>query len=264
MQAIEQGSQDWHSWRLQGIGGSDAPIILGHHDFGTPWQLWAEKRGMVTREPNEFIVQKGLYLEPKARACYAILNDLEVPPCLVQHLEIPWLRASLDGWNAETRFLLEIKYMGKDAHEAVKHGVIPEKYRVQMQHQFAASGGDEGDFLSCIEIGEVENKHVEIATARIHRDDIFIKKMIEIETQFWEKVVQGIPPEFVKEDFKSIRGKGFKKLFEEYEQLRAKIEALLPDEPRMRFGDVRMLKRSNGFDFRIENEDDSKTKKTSR
>lgn len=40
-----QNTQEWEKFRLQKIGASDAPIIMGVSPWKTPFQLWLEKQG---------------------------------------------------------------------------------------------------------------------------------------------------------------------------------------------------------------------------
>jgi len=41
------GSDEWHAWRRQGVTATDAAVITGMSPYKTPWQLWAEKTGLV-------------------------------------------------------------------------------------------------------------------------------------------------------------------------------------------------------------------------
>lgn len=43
-----QNTQEWEKFRLQKIGASDAPIIMGVSPWKTPFQLWLEKTGQIT------------------------------------------------------------------------------------------------------------------------------------------------------------------------------------------------------------------------
>lgn len=42
--------EEWLSFRKTGIGGSDAPTVVGVNPYNSRYALWADKRGGVKRE----------------------------------------------------------------------------------------------------------------------------------------------------------------------------------------------------------------------
>ena len=42
---LQQNTPDWHRWRQQGLGASDAPVVMGEAAFKTPRMLWSIKTG---------------------------------------------------------------------------------------------------------------------------------------------------------------------------------------------------------------------------
>ena len=65
---MEQNTTEWLNYRREGIGASDASIIMGKSKYKTIQELWEEKTGLV--EPDNktnFIQKKGHDLEIKAR-----------------------------------------------------------------------------------------------------------------------------------------------------------------------------------------------------
>ncbi len=40
-----QGSEDWHAFRENKIGGSMAPTIMGENPYSSPYRLWQEMTG---------------------------------------------------------------------------------------------------------------------------------------------------------------------------------------------------------------------------
>lgn len=64
----ETHSDDWHSQRSTGYGGSDIAAVVGCSKYTTPWQLWAERTGLVPREDDGKNVDAkvwGSFLEPR-------------------------------------------------------------------------------------------------------------------------------------------------------------------------------------------------------
>jgi len=47
IERLQQNTPEWHRWRQQGLGASDAPVIMGEAAFKTPRMLWSIKTGRV-------------------------------------------------------------------------------------------------------------------------------------------------------------------------------------------------------------------------
>ena len=41
IERLQQNTPEWHRWRKQGLGASDAPVIMGDAAFKTPRTLWS-------------------------------------------------------------------------------------------------------------------------------------------------------------------------------------------------------------------------------
>lgn len=66
---MKQNTKEWLEWRSQGIGASDAPIIMGASPWKTPYKLWLEKTtGQSDFQGNE-ATERGHALEDSARQC---------------------------------------------------------------------------------------------------------------------------------------------------------------------------------------------------
>ena len=84
IERLHQNTPEWHRWRMQGIGASDAPAIMGETAFKTPRMLWSEKNSSPasTRIAVLLFVPSGdsstvmlSNLHPGARArCTAAIN----------------------------------------------------------------------------------------------------------------------------------------------------------------------------------------------
>ena len=38
---------EWLNWRRTGLGGSDIAAVLGLSKWRTPWDVWADKKGLL-------------------------------------------------------------------------------------------------------------------------------------------------------------------------------------------------------------------------
>ncbi len=201
---MEQRSTNWLDWRLQGIGSSDAPVIMGVSPWKTPYQLWEEKTKRVVRDDSNWATQEGNRKEPIARAWYELDTGIEMQPDVGEHAEYPWLRTSFDGINLELKGALEIKCPGKDDHATAVAGKVPDKYYPQVQHQILVGGLDWIDYLS---FQDGQNAKV----IRVVPDLEYLKKYFVEAEAFWFGCVKADePPPFSEKDFHKIPAKAKK------------------------------------------------------
>lgn len=204
--------EEWHAWRKEGIGSSDAPVIMGVSPWSTPYKLWLEKTGRVQRDiEGNWATRRGTRLEPMARAYYEMMVGHDAPATIKQNAALPWQRGSLDGYY--NGIVLEIKNPGKPDHDLALSGVIPQKYKPQVQHQLAVSHGTRCDYFSFY-----EGKGVIVP---VYPDYDYIELLTIEEYKFWELVKSDTPPPMTDRDHKLVRSKVMKEKFAEYEALLA-------------------------------------------
>ena len=86
--------------RINGIGASESPIIMGYSSYKTPYELYLEKTGIVkTEEDDETELQYwGNKLEPLIIQRFEEENNLKVTfPDTIYHPKYPYIFANLDG-----------------------------------------------------------------------------------------------------------------------------------------------------------------------
>lgn len=115
--------EEWLAWRRGGVGGSDIPVIRG---FGkkSVGQLYMEKITGVNVKLSDFVRKKAEDGEFQARRKISKvldINDLE--PTNVESKRNKRFRASLDGYSASSRVLLEHKCVGSSFYEFFKKHV---------------------------------------------------------------------------------------------------------------------------------------------
>lgn len=172
---IKQKSKQWLEWRREKITASDAPIIMGMSPFKTPEQLLNEKLHKFESPENPYM-RRGNELEPIALQAFEKETGLVMFPAVGVH-ENGWIAASFDAVTIEEDAICEIKCPGKKDHACALDGNVPEKYIAQLQHQIYVAGlnfayyysfdGQKGIILE------------------VKRDEGFIEKMLEKETDFW-------------------------------------------------------------------------------
>ena len=181
---LEQGGNDWLEWRRQGIGSSDAPIIMGVSPWCDVLTLYKRKRGELPEQESNWAMARGTRLEPEVRALLEKrLGVLE--PATLTHPTIEWMRASVDGISLDGNLVVEIKCPGQADHDFAKAGQVPPKYVPQVQHILAVTGCEKLIYASY---------NGGVVTVSVPRDEAYIALLIKAEQAFWEAVQAGIPP----------------------------------------------------------------------
>ncbi len=136
---MKQGSPEWHEHRAKFRNASETPAVLGASPWMTPYELWLVKTGRKVVEETA-PMRHGTAMEPLARAAFEEATGLIMQPQVVVDGEYS---ASLDGITLSGDTLVEIKcpYKGQTSElwQTVKSGIVPEHYRLQVQHQLMVS-----------------------------------------------------------------------------------------------------------------------------
>jgi putative phage-type endonuclease len=199
---MQSRSKEWLEWRHQGLGSSDAPAILDMDPYCTRLERWKQKTGPVVESEPNFVQQRGIDLEPQARALYELHNDMEFPEAFMQHAQYPFLRCSLDGYCESANKVLEIKCPGKDSHERALVGEVPEHYMIQLDHQFLVSGAAEADYVSYYPDHEDPARRLAVVTVK--PDQARMAVLLVAELEFWKMVQDRTPPPLGNRDFKEL------------------------------------------------------------
>jgi len=195
---VESGSDEWHRQRAQGIGGSDAAIIMKISPWKNVLELWTEKVEGKRREFNGNELMKwGNILEPLIANEYSKNTGREIitdeDKCHYIHPINTFMIGNVDGIihdKIKGKGILEIKT--KNAYTKWEHdwkdGNIPIYYKMQFQHYLAASECDWGSF-AILDLGSME-----IVTFDVERDDKLINELITEEIKFWDSVINKVKP----------------------------------------------------------------------
>ena len=179
-------SQGEASRRVEGIGGSDANIILSG-DAERIRQLWLEKRGEA--EPvdlsGNLAVMLGCWTEAFNRAWYEKITGQRITST-GKSFDCPkhqWRRCTVDGLVEESGLVFEAKHTNAFA----KADEVLERYMPQLQHNMAVTGYQQA-VLSVI-FGNHKYEMFEIAA-----DWLYQLELIEAEERFWDCVLSGEEP----------------------------------------------------------------------
>ena len=216
---LEQGSQEWLSWRRTVITATDASIIMGNNPWDTPYVCWQRKLGLVEEKTSNEAMERGKRLEPAARAQFIQDFGIEMVPMVVESTELDFLGASLDGISELGNNLLEIKCGGSKLHDMAARGEIPAYYRDQMQHQLLVTGAAKCFYYSydgtqgiCIDVLP---------------DPEFKAKFIPKAREFWRCVAFSEPPALQDADYRDMSADAsWKGLADSYKNICEQIKYL--------------------------------------
>lgn len=178
---------DWHEWRRQGIGSSDAPVIMKASPWMTPQELLDQKLGRAKPRPQTYPMRRGLALEPEARVKYEEMTGIPMPKDWLTHEEVEFVRGSFDGLNRTQKRVLEIKVPGKVDHMEARCKRIPKKYLWQCVHLCMVADFDSLDYFS------YDWKAKAGVIVPFEREWKLEKKLLLAETDFWWRVLKDIP-----------------------------------------------------------------------
>ena len=201
---MEQKSDEWLKWRLEGIGSSEAAGVMQACPYNSRYSIWLEKTGRLTKKVEGPHIDRGNHFEPKARATFELMSGDEYAPKLFVHPKHKFLRASLDGYCEEKQTILEIKVPGVRVWNEVQKGEIPVHYMWQLEHQLMVSGAKEAYFM-CVKLKDAmkvyDNEIVEHKILKYSPIKSSQKRLLDTEVEFWTNNIQkNIMPDLIKRD----------------------------------------------------------------
>lgn len=174
--------EKWLQARRQGIGGSDASVIVGMNPWKSPFTLWMEKTGHAEPEDmsdNERVYWGNVLEETVAREFTKRTGKEVRRRGLMQHCKFPWMLASVDRMLVHEDAGLECKTASSG--QGWKDDGLPDAYYVQCQHYMAVTGCRTW-YIAALIGG---NRFI---WKEIPRNDDDIKALLKAETEFWRKV----------------------------------------------------------------------------
>lgn len=210
-----QGSEEWLSWRKNGIGASDISAIVGSNPYRTPLQTWEEKCGYSEETPMNMAMEHGVRNEPVARQWLNEHLSLNLTPVCIEDLENPHFRASLDGYDHTHRTIVEIKCPVSDSviDASRTSQSIPAYWCDQMQWQIMIANPKRAIFA----IWDYRNQNCVLVEMFGSKERI--PQLREAGQAFWEDVRSGRPPPATDKDYIKIENEELRLLLEEYQEV---------------------------------------------
>ena len=177
--------EQWLKLRRNGIGGSDASVVMGKNPWRSIQQLWEDKTGKtpVQENSNEYTYW-GNVMEGIIRKEFMNRTGLKVRQkhFMMFHPQFQFMFADVDGIVTDERgekCIFEAKTVSQYREEEWRDGKIPVEYMMQVQHYLAVCGMQKAYIAALI-----GGNHFIYHT--ILRDEGMIAELVHAEKQFWD------------------------------------------------------------------------------
>jgi putative phage-type endonuclease len=245
IERLEQNTPEWLRWRLEGIGSSDAPVIMGEAAFKTRRLLWAIKTGRAREFAGNPASRRGHALEHTARVAYEREFGVQMEPLCLVHGKLEWMRASLDGLSFEGSIVLEIKCpLNVSDQNAALQGRVPSHYYGQLQHQLEVTGAEEAHYWS------FDGRAGRLVRIRPDRD--YTKRLVDEEGEFWRRVKENRWPEIDDKEIDMSSDSRWRSVALQYRQAKARLDTATTQERKLRIILGRMATGRRSFGCGVE------------
>ena len=248
MNELVQGTEEWLAWRHKGIGGSEAPIIMGVSKFKTAKELFEQKIN-PTPPPNEqnFIHEKGHRLEDIARKNLELETFKTWEPKLFVHQDNERLRCSVDGYNEQLEAIWECKYMGLELYsklineELTIKERVPPQYYPQLMHNCFVAGVSRIYFTGIVDNKVLKDMAADQTQQYTLEFNLLDDDYYYIEHQLLPKLMEFIKavdekkmPELSEKDTLQTKDNELKKLLTKYKAAKLKAEEYAKKEKELK------------------------------
>lgn len=187
----EISREEWLTYRRQGIGGSDASVVVRLNPYKSLLTLYYDKKGLLPETQDNEQMRQGRDMEQYVADRW---REKTGKKCrkdnfMYRNSEYPFMLADIDrdviGENAG----LECKTTSVYNKSDFDSGEIPLPYYVQCMHYMEVKGYDRM-YLAVLVLNKGFYDFV------IERNDEEIQSLIQSEKSFWEEhILKNIPPD---------------------------------------------------------------------
>lgn len=179
----------WLELRMDGIGASDAPQVLGRSSFGGPARVAAVKLGFEFEDNESELMKWGRLVETPMLEAFT--EETGIPASIDGNLyrhsnpNLAFMQATLDGQavvDGRTGGVeCKLAFWSADAWD----DGVPDQVQIQVQHQLAVMDYDFAFVLALL-------GGYRFRWAKVERDSDFIENvLVPTERDFWTKVQSG-------------------------------------------------------------------------
>lgn len=149
---LVQGSPEWHAHRAGSFNASDAAAMLGLSPYKTREQLLAEKASGITPEVDaetQARFDRGHAFEAQARPwAEALIGEELYPVTMSRQVSGLNLSSSMDGLTLAGDVAWEHKSANKTLSRSLADGILPTKYKWQLEQILLVSGAERVLFMA--------------------------------------------------------------------------------------------------------------------
>lgn len=186
MVKLQQGTQEWLDWRLNGITATEAACALGVSKWGTPLSVYQDKLYPKPHEQSKY-EEWGTLLEDVIKFNKFAKMHPEFEVRQGECYEDEWRKCSLDGelWkDGKCQAILEIK-TGRNESD---WDPIPEYYKAQVMWQMHVTGIHKVYFAVLINGCDYFEREIDY-------DPEYAARLEAACSVLWEQIVMKTPPE---------------------------------------------------------------------
>jgi putative phage-type endonuclease len=187
LHSLDQGSADWHDFRANHFGASEAAAMLGLSKYQTRTELLTIKKTGIAPEisdQTQALFDRGHATEAAARIILEAQLEDDLYPATYSKGK---LSASCDGIDMAETFAFEHKLFNFALFDSIKAGVLPEAYQPQCQQVMYVTGANRLYFV-CSD-GTAEN----FAMMVVEPDADWIARIIQGWAQFERDLIDFVP-----------------------------------------------------------------------
>jgi len=179
--------EQWLEERKKGIGGSDAPVVLGLNPWKSRMDLWLEKTGQYEEQVDNEAMYWGRTLEDVVARefCQRTGKKVRRRNDILYHPELPFVLASVDRLVVGEKAGLECKTVNAFYQD---DGTCPPMYYAQVQHYMFVTGYPLW-YVAVLAGGQ------RFYIYEVPRSEEYIEQLLTEEAVFWQLVMTGQPPE---------------------------------------------------------------------
>lgn len=158
-QSLVPGTQEWHSFRAEHYGASEASAMMGASKYQTRTQLLDQKKTGIKEEVDAATQSRfddGHRAEELARHIREAELDDDLFPVVITNSKYPGLSASLDGRLMDGSLIWEHKSFNQEKLAIMQAGKIPPTDFWQVVQQLLLSEAEQCEYV--ISDGTVENR----------------------------------------------------------------------------------------------------------
>ena len=228
IERLQQNTAEWHRWRQQGLGASDAPVIMGEAAFKTPRMLWSIKTGRMQEEAPGPAARRGRELERLARRIYEQEVGIQMEPLCLVHDQLEWMRASLDGLSFDgstgTRDQMPHKCARPVSRSTGK--CASTVLRAAAARARGLGGGKEIHYWSFDgSAGRL---------VRVCPDREYQKRLLDAEAAFWQLVRENVWPEPAGGELDLSAAPKWRQVALRYREAKVRLETAAAEEQKLR------------------------------